>query len=145
MGETDRAPARPDGENFSPVPVQAVALVLVQEIFDDSPFGIELGDAERVTVGAAGVAACAMAIPEGLAGCAGAPSLRGAAMSRISCSGDVASRAAAGISVKFGWEPELGDEAACPEVNSGKTKKPTNVNSVFLNIRRYVLLVRTGT
>ena len=41
-----------DGEKPFPVPLQAVALALVQASVDDSPFGIEVGDADNVTVGA---------------------------------------------------------------------------------------------
>jgi hypothetical protein len=45
-------PEAPDGENPFPVPLQAVALALVQERVDDWPPGMEVGDAEKVTVGA---------------------------------------------------------------------------------------------
>ena len=42
----------PDGEKPFPVPLQAVALALVQVSVDDSVYGTEVGDAERDTVGA---------------------------------------------------------------------------------------------
>ncbi len=51
-GETAIDPEAPDGENFFPVPLQAVALALDQVSVDDWPLGIEVGDAEKVTVGA---------------------------------------------------------------------------------------------
>jgi len=55
-GERARDPEGPDGEKPYPVPLQAAALALVQASVDDSPFGIEVDDAERVTVGAAALA-----------------------------------------------------------------------------------------
>jgi hypothetical protein len=51
-GETARDPDVPDGEKPFPVPLQAVALALVQVSVDDSVYGTEVGDAERDTVGA---------------------------------------------------------------------------------------------
>jgi hypothetical protein len=51
FGETAIDPEGPDGEKPFPVPLQAVALVLVQVSVDDRPFGIEVGAAEKVTVG----------------------------------------------------------------------------------------------
>ncbi len=59
-GETAIDPEGRDGENPFPVPLQAVALALDQVSVDDRPFGIEVGDAERVTVGDAWLA-CALA------------------------------------------------------------------------------------
>jgi hypothetical protein len=53
-GETARDPEAPDGENPFPVPLQVVALALVHVRVDDRPFGIEVGDAEKVTVGGLG-------------------------------------------------------------------------------------------
>jgi hypothetical protein len=50
-GETTLDPEGPNGENPVPVPLQSVALALDQASVDDWPFGIEVGDAERVTVG----------------------------------------------------------------------------------------------
>ena len=77
MGETTAEPDGPVGEKPFPVPLQAVALALVQtnvddspfgiEVGDDSPFGIEVGDADNVTVGAAALAcalSCASTCPE---------------------------------------------------------------------------------
>jgi len=58
-GETPIDPEAPDGEKAFPVPLQAVALALLQVRVDDCPLGIEVGDAERVTVGAAWLA-CAL-------------------------------------------------------------------------------------
>jgi hypothetical protein len=58
-GDTAIDPEAPDGEKPFPVPLHAVALTLVQVRVDARPFGIEVGDAEKVTVGAAG-AACAL-------------------------------------------------------------------------------------
>jgi hypothetical protein len=52
-GETARDPEGPDGEKPFPVPLQEVALALVQASVDDSSFGIEVGDADNVTVGRA--------------------------------------------------------------------------------------------
>jgi hypothetical protein len=52
FGETAIDPEGPAGENPFPVPLQAVALALDQESVDDRPFGIDVGDAEKVTVGA---------------------------------------------------------------------------------------------
>jgi hypothetical protein len=66
-GETARDPEGPDGEKPVPVPLQAVALALVQASVDDPPFGIEVGDADNVTVGAAALAwalSCAPTCPE---------------------------------------------------------------------------------
>ena len=60
-------PEGPDGEKPFPVPLQAVAWVLVHASVDDSPFGIEVGDADNVTVGAAWLAwalVCAPTCPE---------------------------------------------------------------------------------
>ena len=51
-GETARDPEGPDGEKPFPVPLQEVALALVQVIVDGSPFHIEVGDADSATVGA---------------------------------------------------------------------------------------------
>ena len=53
LGETARDPETPDGENPSPVPLQAVALALVQASVDDPLLGIEVGDADNATVGSA--------------------------------------------------------------------------------------------
>jgi hypothetical protein len=55
-GATARDPEAPVGEKPFPVPLQAVALALVQTSVDDSPFGIEVGDADNVTAGAAALA-----------------------------------------------------------------------------------------
>jgi hypothetical protein len=52
VGETEADPDVPDGEKPFPVPLQAVALALDQESVDDRPFGTEVEDAEKVTVGA---------------------------------------------------------------------------------------------
>ena len=46
-------PEGPDGEKPFPVPLQEVALVLVQASVDDLLFGIEVGDADNVAVGGA--------------------------------------------------------------------------------------------
>jgi hypothetical protein len=50
---TTRDPDVPDGEKPFPVPLQALALALVQVSVDDSVYGTEVGEAERVTVGCA--------------------------------------------------------------------------------------------
>ena len=52
IGVRTRDPDAPDGEKPFPVPLQAVALALVQVSVDDSVYGTEVGDAERDTVGA---------------------------------------------------------------------------------------------
>jgi hypothetical protein len=52
-GETARDPDVPDGEKPFPVPLQEVAWVLVQASVDGRLFGIEIGDADNVTVGRA--------------------------------------------------------------------------------------------
>jgi hypothetical protein len=52
-GETATDPETPDGEKPFPVPPQEVALALVQASVDDSLRGIEVGDADNVTVGRA--------------------------------------------------------------------------------------------
>jgi hypothetical protein len=57
-GETARDPEGPDGENPFPVPLQEVALALVQASVDDLLCGIEVGDADNVTVGRAWLTAC---------------------------------------------------------------------------------------
>jgi hypothetical protein len=62
-GETAMDPEGPDGEKPFPVPLQVVAWVLVHASVDESPFGIEVGDADNVTVGAAALA-CAPTCPE---------------------------------------------------------------------------------
>jgi len=49
IGTRTRDPDVPDGEKPFPVPLQAVALVLVQVSVVDSGYHIEVGDAERVT------------------------------------------------------------------------------------------------
>jgi hypothetical protein len=54
IGTRGRDPDLPDGEK--PVPLQVVALVLVQVSVVDSGYHSEVGDAERVTVGAAALA-----------------------------------------------------------------------------------------
>ena len=51
FGERARDPEGLDGEKPLPVPLQAVALVLDQARVDDRPFGTDVGDAEKVTVG----------------------------------------------------------------------------------------------
>ena len=53
MGKTARDPEAPDGEKPFPVPLQAVAWVLVHASVDGRVFGIEIGDADNVTVGTA--------------------------------------------------------------------------------------------
>ena len=53
LGEIAKDPDVPDGEKPFPVPLQEVAWVLVQAIVDDSLRGIEVGDADNVTVGIA--------------------------------------------------------------------------------------------
>ena len=53
IGTTTRDPDVPDGEKPVPVPLQAVALALVQVSVVDSGYHNEIGDAERVTVGPA--------------------------------------------------------------------------------------------
>jgi hypothetical protein len=53
-GDTAWDPDSPDGEK--PVPLHALALVLVQLSVDNWPFTIEAGDAASVTVGAAWLA-----------------------------------------------------------------------------------------
>jgi hypothetical protein len=60
IGTITRDPDVPDGEKPFPVPLQAVALALVQVSFVDSGYHIEVRDAERATVGAAALA-CALA------------------------------------------------------------------------------------
>jgi hypothetical protein len=57
-GETARDPEGPDGEKPFPVPLQEVALALVQASVDDAPFGIEVGDADNVTAGGVWPTAC---------------------------------------------------------------------------------------
>jgi hypothetical protein len=52
LGERARDPERPDGEKPFPVPLQPVALTLDQASVDDWPFGTDVGDAEKVMVGA---------------------------------------------------------------------------------------------
>jgi hypothetical protein len=51
-GDTTSDPEGPDGEKPFPVPLQAVAFALVQVSVDDRVFGTEVGDADKVTVGA---------------------------------------------------------------------------------------------
>jgi hypothetical protein len=51
LGERARDPEGLDGEKPFPVPLQAVALVLDQASVDGRPFGTDVGDAEKVTVG----------------------------------------------------------------------------------------------
>jgi hypothetical protein len=58
LGETAKDPDVPDGEKPFPVPLQEVAWVLVQTSVDDSLLGIEVGDADNVTVGRAWLNAC---------------------------------------------------------------------------------------
>ncbi len=65
FGETAIDPEGPDGEKPFPVPLQAVALALVQASVDDKPLGIEVGDAERVTVGSTSTVADWLADPPG--------------------------------------------------------------------------------
>ena len=60
IGTITRDPDVPDGEKPLPVPLQAVALVLLQVSLVDSGYHIEVRDAERVTVGADWLA-CALA------------------------------------------------------------------------------------
>ena len=59
IGMRTMDPDAPDGEKPLPVPLQAVALALVQVSVDDLGYHIEVGDAEKVTVGAPGLA-CAL-------------------------------------------------------------------------------------
>ena len=56
IGAIETDPDAPDGEKPFPVPLQAVALALVQVSVVDSGYHNEVGDAERVTVGAAALA-----------------------------------------------------------------------------------------
>jgi hypothetical protein len=58
LGETAKDPDVPDGEKPFPVPLQEVALVLDQTSVDESLRGIEVGDADNVTVGRAAPTAC---------------------------------------------------------------------------------------
>jgi hypothetical protein len=51
LGETTAEPDGPVGEKPFPVPLQEVALTLVQLSVEDWPLGIEFGDAANVTVG----------------------------------------------------------------------------------------------
>lgn len=110
IGETLREPEAPDAEK--PVPLQEVALALLHMSVEDLPFGIERAKAERVAAGAGAVAASATAVAEGFVDSEGAPTLCGDTSCRMSCSGAVASRVAAGISVVFDGVSELGDESA---------------------------------
>jgi hypothetical protein len=76
LGETARDPEGPDGEKPFPVPLQAVALALVQASVDDAPRGIEVGDADNAAVGAAALAwalSCAPTCPEISSGIASRP------------------------------------------------------------------------
>jgi hypothetical protein len=52
LGESVCDPEGLDGEKPFPVPLQEVALALVQATVDDFPFMMEVGDADSVTVGA---------------------------------------------------------------------------------------------
>jgi hypothetical protein len=58
LGEIAKDPETPDGEKPFPVPLQEVAFALVQAIVDESLRGIEVGDADIVTVGRAWLNAC---------------------------------------------------------------------------------------
>jgi hypothetical protein len=140
-------PDLPDDEKSFPVPLQAVALVLVQVRVDDRGYHIEAGDAERLTVGdswlacVGAVAACATAIAEALVGWEGAPTFCCATSCRISCSGGVAVFVEAGISVAFDGMLALGVElTTCPEAISGKTSKPRLIvaSTEFRNMRLYL-------
>jgi hypothetical protein len=53
LGQTAKDPDAPDGEKPFPVPLHEVALALVQASVDESLLGIEVGDADNVTVGRA--------------------------------------------------------------------------------------------
>jgi hypothetical protein len=55
-GETTRDPDVRDGEKPFPVPLQEIALALLQISIVDSECHIEIVDAERLTVGAAALA-----------------------------------------------------------------------------------------
>jgi hypothetical protein len=50
-GDTISDPEGLDGEKPFPVPLQSMAPVLLQVSVNDWPFGIEVADAEKVTVG----------------------------------------------------------------------------------------------
>jgi len=80
IGMMARDPDVPDGEKPFPVPLQAVALALVQVSLVDSGYHIEVRDAERVTVGAATLT-CAE-LGEKMTAC---PKTTSAEMSNVIC------------------------------------------------------------
>jgi hypothetical protein len=101
--------------------------VLVQVSLVDSVYGIEVGDAERVTVGADWLT-CMRTL------CAGTSR-------RFSHSSTVASCAGAGIRIVFVGTMEPGAElTACPEAINGKMSKLSFIvaNTGFLNIGLYL-------
>ena len=84
-------------------------------------YGIEVGDADKVTVGDASLA-CATAM-DGFVGCEDAPRFCGGTSGRISCPAGAA-YVAAGISVVFDGMLEFGAELAIPtEVNGVKKNR----------------------
>jgi hypothetical protein len=116
-------PDVPDGEKF---PRQAVALALVQVSVVVSGLHNAVGDAERVTVGAAAVAACATAIAGGFADCETAPTLCAGTICSVACPSAVAGGETLVIGVAFAGTLELGDElTACPKATSAEKSKPS--------------------
>jgi hypothetical protein len=99
-------------------------LALVQASLDDCPLGIDVGEANKVTVGDASLA-CATAIAERFVGCEDAPAFCGGTNGPISRSG-IAACMEAGTSVVFDGMLEFGAELTVPAEGTGeKTNRPS--------------------